>query len=98
MQYTFRSGSIEDLSRDAIEHYQNTEANQFENGIPAVVSADECRIRLKNVSIDLKRKAIDNLMNQYGSVVDVFVPPNQDQYASHKKGFMQVYVEFSKFS
>lgn len=79
-----------------LDDHNNPEFNAFEEGPVANECKDNCRILLRNVSSKLKRHAIDALLSQFGKVVDINLPKNQDSF-NNKEGFVSWFAEFSKF-
>lgn len=76
--------------------FNNPALNTFKNGPVASECKENCRILLKNVSRKFKLHGLDGLLRQFGNVVDINIPQNQDSF-NNKEGFMSVFAEFSKF-
>lgn len=41
--------------------------------------------------------AIENILKQFGKVVDINIPKNQENFSTYREGFKVVFVEFSMF-
>jgi RNA recognition motif-containing protein len=82
-----------------VEDFQRTDFNVFDEiGIAATECNENKRIILKNVDKNLKPHVIDRMMSQFGKIIHIDIPKNQETFAGYKENFVYVFVEFSQFS
>lgn len=90
------SNNADEKYNSLLEHFNNPEFNAFEAGPVVNECQDNCRVLLRNVPRKLKHHAIDSMLGQFGTIVDINIPKNQDNF-NNREGFMSVFVEFSTF-
>lgn len=80
------------------EDYNDTETNCFDGGLTPLDcdKSENRKILLRNVPFKLKLETIRRLLEQFGTVVSVDIPKNQDSF-NNKSGFRCVFAEFQYF-
>lgn len=80
------------------EAYNDTDFNVFDEGITPTecVKEKNRRILLRNIPSKMKPEACRRVLEQFGTVVDINVPKNQECF-NNKDGFSCVFAEFKLF-
>lgn len=81
-----------------VDHYEDTAANMFEEGLPAGPRLEEIRkIILHDVNVNLKPHTIKALLVQYGELEELHIPINQSNFKHYREGVMTVFATFVNF-